>query len=66
MRPLCLCGYRTLSTHPCDPKTVHASLDRIARAAAEEGVEGPALLVVGEVVDALPRRRLEELLSAVG
>jgi uroporphyrin-III C-methyltransferase/precorrin-2 dehydrogenase/sirohydrochlorin ferrochelatase len=47
-------------------RTVRAPLDRIARAAAEEGIEGPALLVVGEVVDALPRRRLEELLSAVG
>jgi uroporphyrin-III C-methyltransferase / precorrin-2 dehydrogenase / sirohydrochlorin ferrochelatase len=47
-------------------QTVRAPLDRIARAAAEEGIEGPALLVVGEVVDALPRRRLEELLSAVG
>jgi uroporphyrin-III C-methyltransferase/precorrin-2 dehydrogenase/sirohydrochlorin ferrochelatase len=47
-------------------RTVRAPLGGIARAAAEEGVEGPALLVVGEVVDALPRRRLEELLSAVG
>ena len=47
-------------------RTVRAPLDRIARAAAEEGIEGPALLVVGEVVDALPRRRLEELLTAVG
>ncbi|MDQ6919382.1 MAG: siroheme synthase CysG [Candidatus Dormibacteraeota bacterium] len=47
-------------------RTVRAPLDRIARAAAEEGVAAPALLVIGEVVDALPRRRLAELLSAVG
>ena len=47
-------------------QTVRAPLDRIARAAADEGIQAPALLVVGEVVDALPRRRLEELLSAVG
>jgi uroporphyrin-III C-methyltransferase/precorrin-2 dehydrogenase/sirohydrochlorin ferrochelatase len=47
-------------------QTVRAPLDRIARTAAAEGVEAPALLVVGEVVDALPRRRLEELLAAVG
>jgi uroporphyrin-III C-methyltransferase / precorrin-2 dehydrogenase / sirohydrochlorin ferrochelatase len=48
-----------------EQRTVRAPLNRIARAAAEESIEGPALLVVGEVVDALPRRRLEELLSAV-
>ena len=43
-------------------RTVRAPLDRIARAAADEGIDGPALLVVGEVVDALPKRRLAELL----
>ena len=46
-------------------RTVRAPLARIARAAADEGVGAPALLVVGEVVDALPRRRLEELLATV-
>jgi len=54
------------SATTAEQRTVRAPLDRIARAAADEGLEAPALLVVGEVVDALPRRRLEELLSAVG
>lgn len=49
-----------------EQRTVRAPLDRIARVAAEEGIAAPALLVVGEVVDALPTRRLEELLTAVG
>lgn len=46
-------------------RTVRAPLREIAAAAVQEGIGGPALLVVGEVVDALPRRRLEGLLRAV-
>jgi len=46
--------------------TTRAPLDRLAAMAAQEKIEGPAVLVVGEVVDALPRSRLQELFEAIG
>jgi len=48
-----------------EQRVVRAPLDLIATAAAAEDLPGPALLVVGEVVEALPKRRLARLLSEV-
>jgi uroporphyrin-III C-methyltransferase/precorrin-2 dehydrogenase/sirohydrochlorin ferrochelatase len=46
-----------------EQRVVRARLDRIADSTLAEAIEGPALLVVGEVVEALPRRRLAGLLA---
>jgi siroheme synthase len=48
-----------------DQQVVRAPIALIAEAAAAVQVVAPALLVVGAVVDALPRRRLAELLRSV-
>jgi uroporphyrin-III C-methyltransferase/precorrin-2 dehydrogenase/sirohydrochlorin ferrochelatase len=48
-----------------DQQVVRAPLAEIAEAAVAGQVIAPALLVVGAVVDALPRRRLAELLHSV-
>jgi uroporphyrin-III C-methyltransferase / precorrin-2 dehydrogenase / sirohydrochlorin ferrochelatase len=54
------------SATSAEQRTIRAPLGQVARQAAAEGIEGPALLVVGEVVDVLPKARLEELLETVG
>ena len=46
-----------------EQRVVRAKLGRIAAAARAEGLEAPVLLVVGEVVDALPKGRLDHLIS---
>ena len=46
-------------------QVVRAPLAQIAEAAAAGQVVAPALLVIGAVVDALPRRRLREFLRTV-
>jgi len=48
-----------------EQRVVRARLDRIAASTEAEGIEGPALLVVGEVVEALPKRRLAGLLAEI-
>jgi len=46
-----------------EQRVVRAKLCRIAAATRAEGLEAPVLLVVGEVVDALPKGRLDHLIS---
>ena len=46
-----------------EQRVVRTRLDRIADSTLAEAIEGPALLIVGEVVEALPRRRLAGLLA---
>jgi uroporphyrin-III C-methyltransferase/precorrin-2 dehydrogenase/sirohydrochlorin ferrochelatase len=48
-----------------EQRVLRGRLEGIARAAAEEGIETPALLVLGAVVDALPERRLAQMLAEV-
>jgi uroporphyrin-III C-methyltransferase/precorrin-2 dehydrogenase/sirohydrochlorin ferrochelatase len=48
-----------------EQRVVRGRLDRIAASTEAEHLEGPALLVVGEVVEALPQRRLAGLLAEI-
>ena len=49
-------GHSSAAATTDDQRVVHAPLREIARAARDAGIEGPATLVVGRVVDMLGRK----------